>query len=131
MPSAVAPVADFLTEKIYIAHTENDRVIKVTLPEASTPDATWNDMTSSVAAGNIGAAATYFSSGSVEKYRAAYLSIGATDLAPIISQIPALSPVAIEGDSAQYRFDKVIEGVTITFPVEFIKENGIWKIVEF
>jgi len=31
----------------------------------------------------------------------------------------------IKGDSAQYRFDKTIQGQTITFPVEFIKENGI------
>ena len=28
-------------------------------------------------------------------------------------------------------YDKVIEGITITFPVEFVKENGTWKILEY
>jgi hypothetical protein len=42
-----------------------------------------------------------------------------------------LTPVVIESDTAQYRFDQVIDGITITFPVEFVKENGIWKILEY
>ena len=28
-------------------------------------------------------------------------------------------------------FQQVIEGETITFPVEFVRENGVWKILEF
>jgi hypothetical protein len=45
--------------------------------------------------------------------------------------IPAISPVAIEANSAQYRFDRIIQGHTITFPIEFVKEDGLWKILEF
>jgi hypothetical protein len=29
------------------------------------------------------------------------------------------------------RFEQVIAGRTLSFPVEFTKENGTWKIVEF
>jgi hypothetical protein len=39
-----------------------------------------------------------------------------------MSQIPAITPVVIGNDTAQYRFDQLIQGVTITFPIEFIKE---------
>lgn len=42
-----------------------------------------------------------------------------------------LTSAVINGDSAQYYFEDVIGGETITFPVEFVKENGVWKILEF
>lgn len=29
------------------------------------------------------------------------------------------------------RVARLIPGETITFPVEFVKENGLWKIIEF
>jgi hypothetical protein len=46
-------------------------------------------------------------------------------------EIPAISPAFIEGDNAQYYFQQPIDGVTITFPIEFVRENGIWKILEY
>jgi len=42
-----------------------------------------------------------------------------------------LTPAVINRDSAQYYFEDAIAGQTITFPVEFVKENGTWKILEF
>jgi hypothetical protein len=48
--------------------------------------------------------------------------LGTDDLVQIMSQIPAITPVVIGNDTAQYRFDQLIQGVTITFPIEFIKE---------
>jgi hypothetical protein len=36
-----------------------------------------------------------------------------------------------EDDEAEYYFQQVIDGQTITFPVEFVRENGVWKILEF
>ncbi len=38
---------------------------------------------------------------------------------------------SIESDNAQYYFEDDVEGTTITFPVEFVKENGKWKIMEY
>ena len=32
---------------------------------------------------------------------------------------------------AQYVFDQMIQGFTISFPIKFVKENGVWKIVEY
>jgi len=131
-PGAIATIADFLTEKIYVADTGNNRVLKVTLPRNVVPDSTcWSTMKTQIAAGNINNAVACFSSVSADKYREAFLSMGTSAADSILSDIPTLSPVAIEGDTAQYRFDKVIDGVTITFPVEFVKENGQWKIMEY
>ena len=43
----------------------------------------------------------------------------------------SLTAATIEAETAQYYFEDLIGGETITFPVEFVKENGIWKILEF
>ena len=50
---------------------------------------------------------------------------------PVISQIGTITPVFIGSIDAQYRFDQVIQGITITFPIDFVLENGTWKILEF
>ena len=52
---------------------------------------------------------------------------------PTLSSIldKTLTPAVIEAETAQDYFEDVIGGQTITFPVEFVKENGIWKILEF
>jgi len=42
-----------------------------------------------------------------------------------------LTPVYIYDDQAEYYFTNQIDGQIITFPVEFDKENGLWKILEF
>jgi hypothetical protein len=65
------------------------------------------------------------------RLRNAFLSMDPSDLVADMGQIGNISPVMIGPDEAQYRFDQVIDGTTITFPIEFIKENGIWKIDEF
>jgi len=131
-PNAVAPVSDFLEEKIYIADTGNNRVIKATLPEASAPDTiAWNPMRTSLLAGNIAAAIPYFSKASAEDYRVSFISIGATALSGVMNK--TLTPTVINRDRAQYYFEDttIIVGETITFPVEFVKENGVWKIDGF
>jgi len=42
-----------------------------------------------------------------------------------------LTPVTIYSDRAQYYFTRNIQGLNITFPVDFDKEFGVWKIKEF
>jgi hypothetical protein len=130
-PHAVAPKADFLEEIICIADTGNHRVIKVRLPETSTPEATWNAMKASLLAGNIDQAVTHFSLVTREAYRRSFTAIGQAAICSVMDK--TVTPAVINGDSAQYYFEDatVIPGETITFPVEFVKENGIWKIMEF
>lgn len=114
-PQAVAAVPHFTEERIYIADTGNNRVILAKLP-TDDPTPAWSSMKQHLLAGDIDGAIPYFSVLSVEKYRQAFHAIGATDLQAIISQIPTTSAVTIESDTAQYRFDQVVQGVTITFP---------------
>jgi hypothetical protein len=45
--------------------------------------------------------------------------------------IPDIVPLYIKGESAEYYFEDLIDGETFAFPIEFIKENGAWKIFEF
>ena len=49
----------------------------------------------------------------------------------ITAPIPTITPVFIESDTSQYRFDRAIQGLTISFPIDFVKENGSWKIMEY
>jgi hypothetical protein len=121
---------DYLQEEFYIADTGNDRVILVNLSEDD-PSPVWAAMKQQLVAGNISAAVSYFSKSTAEKYRTSFLAIGAPELALMMSQIGSISPVTIGGHGAQYRFDQVVQGVTLTFPIQFVKENGIWKILEY
>jgi len=133
-PNSVTAVANLLEERMYVADTGNNRVLLVKLPASSSNDpvTVWNLMTQRLLAGDIPGAIPYFSSVSADKYREAFLSIGTTDLTSVISQIGAITPVFIGGSDAQYRFDQDIqEGITITFPISFVLENGTWKILEF
>jgi len=130
-PSSVSVVADLLQEKLYIADTGNNRVLLIRLP-LDNPESVWSAMKQRLLAGDIAAAIPYFCSLSGEKYRRAYLSIGTPALIPVISQIPeTISPVFIESETAQYYFQQPVGSVTITFPIDFVKENGIWKITEY
>jgi hypothetical protein len=129
-PSAVSAVAAHLEEKVYIADTGNNRVILVRLP-AENPEAVWTSMKGRLLAGDIEGAIPYFSEFSADKYRKVFLSIGTTELVPMMSQIPAISPIFIRNANAQYIFDQVVQGFTISFPIEFIKENGTWKILQY
>jgi hypothetical protein len=129
-PCAVSAVSDLLQEKLYIADTGNNRVLLVQL-SSDTPEAVWNAMKQRLVAGDIAGAIPYFASIVAEDYRQTYLSIGATELAPVMSQIPPMAPIFIEGDKAQYYFQQPIDGVMITFPIDFVKENGVWKIMEY
>lgn len=126
-PNSVATVTDFREEKIYIADTGNNRVVLIKLP-LDNPEAVWAAMKGRVNADDINGAIGHFSILSAEEYRQTFTSIGLADLKPLISQIPAITPVVIYADTAQYRFERVVQGFTITFPIEFVKENGVWKI---
>ena len=129
-PSAVAWVDDLLEEKIYIADTGNNRVILVKLP-MDNPETVWNSMKAHLLRGDIVGAASCFASSEAEKYREMYSAIGINDLVRTISEIPPISPVSIERDRAQYYFEQPVDGVKITFSIEFVKENGKWKIMEY
>jgi hypothetical protein len=131
-PNAVAQVADLLAENIYIADTGNDRVIKTTLPETTPPGDAWAAMkTHIVSNGNIPGAASQFCASTGGDYLRAFLSIGITKLTADVNAIGTLTPVYVEGNKAQYYFEQTIQGNLLLFPVDFIKENGKWKIMSF
>jgi hypothetical protein len=114
----------------YIADTVNNRVLLYGFP-SDDPTPAWNSMTNRIAAGDVSGAVSSFCSDTADSYQQAFSNIGTNDLASDISQIGALTPVFIRNDAAEYYFEKDIEGHTILFPVEFMKENGVWKIISF
>ncbi len=88
-------------------------------------------MTNSLLTGNITAAVSCFSSVSADNYRQSLLGIGSADLTFAISQMSAISPSDLESMTAEYYFTSTIAGQTLTFPITFIRENGMWKIMEY
>lgn len=80
---------------------------------------------------NVEVAISYFSQLTADPYRQAILSIGIDKVSSDINAIGTLSPVFIENDAAQYYFEPTIEGHLMLFPVEFVRENGVWKVLEF
>ncbi|MGA3284948.1 MAG: NHL repeat-containing protein, partial [Verrucomicrobiota bacterium] len=129
-PNAVAWMDDSLEEKIYIADTGNNRVILVKLP-LDNPEAVWNDMKARLAAADVPGAISHFSTLSKDKYQEAFLSMSKNELLSVVKGLGPIKPAVIENESAQYYFTNVVDGQVITFPIEFVKENGIWKIMEY
>ena len=129
-PSSVAATGSLTNESFYVADTGNDRVLLYRLA-VDDPTPAWTNMAARITAGDISGAVSRFSIVSADDYRHDLLSIGTANALSVISQIGTLTPVFIEDDEAEYYFQQVIDGQTITFPVEFLKENGVWKILEF
>jgi hypothetical protein len=88
-------------------------------------------MTAHIAAGDISGAIFSFSIESADDYRELFLATGTSDTSLTIGQTGTLTPVYVYDDKAEFYFNQVVAGQTITFPVEFVKENGVWKIQEF
>ena len=129
-PRSASPVGDLLQEKIYIADTGNGRVVLVTLP-GDDPLSAWNSMVAQVLARDIPSAVTNFSQFTAEDYRDSFLSLGTDALISDISAIGTLTPVFIRNSAAEYYFEQTIDGFPLLFPVEFVRENGFWRIREF
>ena len=129
-PAAVAVVDNLTNETFYVADTCNNRVVFYSIL-AEDPTPAWTNMTMHVALGDIEGALSNFSVASVDQYRQAFFSVGTANAISVMNQIGALAPVFINNDRAEYYFTSTIDGQIITFPVEFNKENGVWKVLEF
>jgi hypothetical protein len=129
-PKSVAAVDDFLEEKLYIADTGNNRVLLVKLP-LDNPEALWKDFIARLKAGDANGALSSISFESKDKYRESFQAASKSEMRSFAKGMENIKPAAIESDNAQYYFENIVEGKTITFPVEFDKEFGQWKIVEF
>jgi hypothetical protein len=81
--------------------------------------------------GDIEGALQYFHSQSRERDRRVFRGLSPAQLQLSTSQIPGLSPVLIQNHDAHYSFVRQIRGATITFPVDFGKENGLWRVIMF
>jgi hypothetical protein len=128
--SSVAAVDNLTNEMFYVADPGNNQVLLYQIP-TDDPTPAWTNMTTHIAAGDIAGAVSSFCSDTATNYEQAFISIGTSDLASDISEMGTLTPVFIRNDAAEYYFEKDIEGHTILFPVEFMKENGVWKIISF
>jgi hypothetical protein len=129
-PASVAAGHNLTNELFYVGDTGNNRVVLFSLP-AEDLIPVWTNMKSQAAAGNISGAVSCFSMASADDYRRAFLLLGTTNSISLINQIGTLKPVFINNYTAQYYFTNTVDGQNITFPVEFNKENGLWKITSF
>lgn len=129
-PRAVAAVDNLTNEMFYVADTGNNRVLLYGFP-TDDPTPTWINMTTRVAVGDISGAVSYFSAASANDYQNMFLSAGTNNVISAMSEIGALTPVYIYDEQAKYYFTNTIDGQTFMFPVKFVKENGVWKILEF
>src|SRR5262249_45137241 len=116
---------------LYVADTGNNRVQVFTHVEGGEMHSPTPFKMARLKAGDINGALSLFSFTSKDKYREGLLALSKEERTSMVKDMEKLKPITIEGDHAQYRFDSVIQGTTITFPVEFNREFGLWKIVEY
>ncbi len=129
-PGAAAWTHSFLEELLYIADTGNGRVLLVRLPTDS-PAAVWTAMKEAMMKGDVEKMAACFTSHAAPQYRQTFLTADPSEMRKIAEGFPPIQPVIILRHEAQYRFDQVIQGTTITFPVQFYRESGGWKIDQY
>jgi hypothetical protein len=97
--------------------------------EPTTPDGVWNAMKAKLLSGKIDEAARHFSLSTSEDYRKTFAAMESKEIAATMNK--TIKKAVIKEHTAQYYFEDKIGGTTFTFPVEFVKENGVWKILEF
>ncbi len=117
---------------VYVADTGNNRVVLCRAPNSDANDimTVWNQMVSDVNARDFNHAATHFSVVSADNYHTAFLYLDG-DAITDVNQIGPLTPVFIRDDSAQFYFEQTDAGQLLLFPVDFTKENGLWKISQY
>ena len=98
---------------------------------ANTPEGVWEQMVTHLRAGDINGAIYYYSVASKDKYREAYTSLSKNELNSMAKDLGAIKQSSLEQVTAQYYFERPVDGQMITFPVEFVKEDGQWKIMEY
>ena len=103
----------------------------VSLTETNSPEYVWNTMKSCLTTNNIQGAVACFSVASKDKYQEAFSALSKDELRSYVKGLGTIKQSSIENDRAQYYFENVVDGQKITFPIEFDKENGEWKIMEF
>jgi hypothetical protein len=132
-PAAVAAVDNLTNELFYVADTGHNQVLLCHLPDSNADaiQTVWNGMTNRIANGDISGAAQFFCSKTADGYQQAFFCIGAAKVISDVNDIGPLTPVYIESGLAEYYFEQTVEGIPLLFPVEFIKEDGTWKILEF
>lgn len=128
--SSVAAARTPIDNNIYIADTGNDQVHKYLLPRAD-PALVWTAARANLIAGNIEGALTSFASKTRTDYRELFTSLGTAVTTEWVSEVGELNPVYNRAAIAQSEFVVLHDGVPITFFVNFVKENGQWKIAEF
>jgi DNA-binding beta-propeller fold protein YncE len=130
-PNAVAPVKDSLEEKLYIADTGNDRVLLVKLP-TDNPEAVWSEVIARLKAGDTDGALAHFSLRKIDDdFRDPFLEFSKAELRSMAKAMEKIKPITIQTDFAEYGYEEVIDGNTVTSTIKFQKEFGRWKVLEF
>jgi len=110
---------------------ETNNVPQTPLTETNSPEYVWNTMKSCLTTNNIQGAVSCFSIASRDDYQQMFSSLSKTDMVACVKGLGPIKKASIEDYRAQYYFTNTVAGQIITFPVEFDKENGEWKIMEF
>jgi hypothetical protein len=129
-PAAAATAENLTNELVYVADTGNNKVLLYRVP-LDDPTPVWSNMVSHATSGDLSGSVASFSIESAQEYLQAFLSVGAEQTLSDMNDIGTLTPVFIKSDTAEYYFEQTINGQLTLFPVEFVKENGAWKILEY
>jgi len=111
--------------------TETNNISNVPVTETNSPEHVWNTMKSCLATNNIQGAVSCFSVASRDDYQQAFSSLSKTNMVTYVEGLGSLKKISMENDKAEFYFTNTVAGNIIAFPVEFNKENGVWKIMEF
>jgi hypothetical protein len=96
-----------------------------------TPDVVWSEMKKALLNGDVDAAMRFFLPYKADAYRESFKAMSQVELTKLVEEMGPLSRIERDGNEAIYCFKSKVQGVFITFPVHFGKENGKWRILEY
>jgi len=85
-------------------------------------------MNQRILAGDIEGASSFYASFLAENIRQSFFMQGTNSLIVATLLEPKIIPFFIGRDEAKYGFDEDVPEGTPKGAVEFVKENGVWKI---
>jgi hypothetical protein len=97
----------------------------------NSPLAVWSAFGSAIAAQDIESAASHLAAPRSDALKEFLIDLGPVEAAKITTDLAAPSEVVTFSEVAQYQITIMTSFGESTFPINFLKEDGLWKIDEF
>jgi hypothetical protein len=129
-PQSITSARSLTSQVFFVADTGNNRVVKIQIA-AQGALTVWSGFKTKISAGAIESALADCYVTSREEFREIISQVGASQFYSWLAAIGTLTPVRVSQTEAKYSFTEDIDGVPVTYTIDFINVGGQWHILGF